>query len=423
MISLILIIIIVPYDLVMIAIIAVPVYLIRRWSIIAQNDTMRLDAMSRGPINTRYSSANDGITSIRAYKKYNHFIDGFMKDSDLNANTRFTYNGLTRWSGIRFDLFTLVFVFTNFIVVSILKTFNSIEGDNAAITVQFGIEFAYSLSFAIRMMGEVENLMVSSQRTIEYAKMKSEDELEKKDDPKNWPECSDIHFSNVYMRYREHLEPVLKGLHHHIKDGEKVGIIGRTGAGKSSIMQAIFRLVETDKGSKIIIGGQDTREIGLHTLRKSISFIPQTPFLMSSTIRENLDPFNLYPDEEIWQVLEEVQLKKYVESLKNGLLTEVADQNIFSVGQKQLICLARAILRKNKILVLDEATANVDIETDSLIQKSIREKFKDCTVLTIAHRLATIQDSDVILVMADGKIKRHGHPSNVLPRISRRESS
>ena len=265
--------------------------------------------------------------------------------------------------------------------------------------------------------------MVSAQRAMEYAKMKSEDELKKPTDPKVFPECSDIHFSNVYMRYREHLEPVLKGLHYHIKSGQKIGIIGRTGAGKSSIMQAIFRLVETDKESKIIIGGQDIKEIGLHTLRNSISFIPQTPFLMSSNIRENLDPFSLYSDEDIWKVLEEVQLKDYVQSLKNGMLTEVSDQNIFSVGQKQLICLARAILRKNKILVLDEATANVDIETDSLIQRSIREKFKDCTVLTIAHRLATIQDSDVILVMADGKIKRHGHPSKVLPKISRRESS
>jgi len=290
-------------------------------------------------------------------------------------------------------------------------------------TVQFGLEFAFALSFNIRMIGEVENLMTSTQRTIQYAVMKSEDELTKPDDPENYPEAADIFFSNVNMRYREHLEPVLKGMTYHVKHGEKVGIIGRTGAGKSSIMQAIFRLVEVDQNSKIIIGGYNTKEIGLHKLRNNISFIPQSPFLMSSTIRANLDPFEKYTDEEVWEVLEEVQLKGYIESLKDGIKTEVIDQNIFSVGQKQLICLARAILRKNKILVLDEATANVDIETDSLIQKSIREKFKDCTVLTIAHRLATIRDSDTILVMDDGRLKKHGSPDEILPKVSRRESS
>lgn len=336
-ISLVITVVIVPYDLVMVVIVAVPVYLVRKFSIFAQNDSMRLDAMSRGPINTRYSSANDGVTSIRAYKVHRYFIDGFMKDSDTNSNARFTYNGLSRWSGIRYDIFTLVFVLTNLLVVSILKSFNFIDGDSASITVQFGIELAYALSFNIRMIGECENLMVSSQRAMEYAKMKTEDELLKPNDPKDFPECSDIHFSNVYMRYREHLEPVLKGLHYHVKSGQKIGIIGRTGAGKSSIMQAIFRLVETDSDSKIIIGGQDIKDIGLHTLRKSISFIPQTPFLMSSNIRENLDPFNLYSDDDIWAVLDEVQLKGYVQSLKHGLLTEVSDQNIFSVGQKQLI--------------------------------------------------------------------------------------
>lgn len=144
---------------------------------------------------------------------------------------------------------------------------------------------------------------------------------------------------------------------------------------------------------------------------------------MSSNVRENLDPFDTYTDDEIWQVLREVQLEAYVANLKDGLETEVTDQNIFSVGQKQLICLARAILRKNKILVLDEATANVDIETDSLIQRAIRDKFKDCTVLTIAHRLATIRDSDVILIMEDGKIKKHGSPDKVLSKMSRRESN
>ena len=226
------------------------------------------------------------------------------------------------------------------------------------------------------------------------------------------------------MRYREGLKPVLKQITYHVKPGSKVGIIGRTGAGKSSILQAIFRLVEIDEDGKIIIGGEDTKDIGLHCLRKNISFVPQSPFLMASTIKENLDPFSIYSDEEIWGVLKDLQLKDYVESLEDQLLTDLSEHgNIFSVGQRQLICLARAILRKNKILVLDEATANVDYETDALIQKTIREKFKDCTVLTIAHRFATICDSDVILVMEDGYLSKYGPPQEILPKISKRHSS
>ena len=221
------------------------------------------------------------------------------------------------------------------------------------------------------------------------------------------------------MKYREDLDPVLKGLNIIIKPGDKVGIIGRTGAGKSSIIQALFRLIEVEPQSSIFISGDNTKDIGLHCLRLNISFIPQTPFLMASTIRNNLDPFNIYSDEEIMEVLEDVQLSKHVESLDKGILTEISDNNIvFSVGQKQLIWLARAILRKNKILVLDEATANVDLETDSLIQKTIREKFKDCTMLTIAHRLATIADSDKIIVMKDGLIHEEGKPDYILKKLS-----
>lgn len=144
---------------------------------------------------------------------------------------------------------------------------------------------------------------------------------------------------------------------------------------------------------------------------------------MASTIRDNLDPFNKYSDEEIWKALEDVQLKNYIEGLGNGILTEVSDNNVvFSVGQKQLMCLARAILRQNKILILDEATANVDIETDAMIQKTLRDKFRDCTVLTIAHRIATIADSDKILVMKDGRIHEEGKPEQILRKVSRKQT-
>ena len=216
------------------------------------------------------------------------------------------------------------------------------------------------------------------------------------------------------MRYRDYLEPSICGLSFVAKPGMKVGIVGRTGAGKSSILQALFRLSELSEG-KIIIDGVDIANIGLHTLRKRIAFIPQSPFLLQGTIRENLDPFYEKSDTEVEAIIKKVNLQEKIASLKDGLKTQIKETNtIFSVGQKQLICLGRAIIRNTKILVLDEATANVDLETDNLIQTTLRETFKNCTVLVIAHRLATVIDSDRILVMSEGRAEEFDHPFRLL---------
>ncbi|XP_008048925.1 multidrug resistance-associated protein 4-like, partial [Carlito syrichta] len=189
----------------------------------------------------------------------------------------------------------------------------------------------------------------------------------------------------------------------------QVGIVGRTGAGKSSLIAALFRLSEPE--GKIWIDKILTTEIGLHDLRKKMSIIPQEPVLFTGTMRKNLDPFNEYTDEELWNALKEVQLKEAIEDLPGKMDTELAESGSnFSVGQRQLVCLARAILRKNRILIIDEATANVDPRTDELIQKTIREKFAHCTVLTIAHRLNTIIDSDKIMVLDSGRLKEYDEP-------------
>lgn len=216
------------------------------------------------------------------------------------------------------------------------------------------------------------------------------------------------------MRYREGQDPVLKGISCTIRGGEKVGIVGRTGAGKSSMTVSLFRLIEALSGS-IIIDGTSINDIGLHDLRSRITILPQDPVLFSGTLRMNLDPFDTYDDATIWRALEHAHLKNFVESTPLQLQYQCGEggQNL-SVGQRQLVCLARSLLRKTRILVLDEATAAVDMETDDLIQNTIREQFTDCTVLTIAHRLNTIMDYDRIMVLANGEIKELNTPAALL---------
>lgn len=195
---------------------------------------------------------------------------------------------------------------------------------------------------------------------------------------------------------------------------QKIGIVGRTGAGKSSLTIALFRIIES-AGGKILIDGKDIAELGLHNLRQRLTIIPQDPVLFSGSLRMNIDPFNIYSDDEVWNVLEQAHLKTFATGLASGLLHEIAEggENI-SIGQRQLICLARALLRKTKILILDEATAAIDLETDVLIQNTIKTEFKDCTILTIAHRLNTIIDSDKVIVLDKGMVVEFESPSLLL---------
>lgn len=267
-----------------------------------------------------------------------------------------------------------------------------------------------------RIGTEVTNQLPSAQRVAEYSELKSEGELEGNELTITEGK---IEFRDVWMRYRKFSKNkedyALQGITFTVEGGQRVGIVGRTGAGKSSICQTLFMLYPYEEGG-IFIDGTEINKVGLHNLRRVLGLIPQTPFLFVATLRYNLDPFSEYSDEMLWEALETVELKDYVtQRMSEGLDTKLAGASAeLSVGQKQLLCLARALLRNNRILLMDEATANVDHETDRIIQKTIDRKFKGSTILTIAHRLRTVITNDLILVMDKGRAAEVGTPAELL---------
>ncbi|KAJ2525075.1 hypothetical protein GGI11_000347 [Coemansia sp. RSA 2049] len=259
--------------------------------------------------------------------------------------------------------------------------------------------------------------MLENGRIVDYGTVAKANQVIEDNRPKDsWPEQGVVEFKNYSTRYREGLDLALENISFRVMPRQKVGIVGRTGSGKTSLTLALFRIIEAAEG-KILIDGEDIFKYGLFDVRSKLSIIPQDPVLFAGTVRENLDPFGSYPDQEIWNALQHAHLAEYIRTKEEGLEFEVMQNGSnFSVGQRQLICLARALLKRAKVLVLDEATAAIDNSTDAIIQESIRKEFKDCTVLTIAHRLNTITNSDMILVLDNGKITGYDTPQNLLDK-------
>ncbi|XP_057458600.1 ABC transporter C family member 12-like isoform X2 [Lotus japonicus] len=382
-------------------------------------EVKRLDSITRSPVYAHFGESLNGLSSIRAYKAYDRMaqINGKFMDN----NIRFTLVNISsnRWLTIRLESLggLMIWLIATFAVLQ-----NGRAENKAMIASSMGLLLSYTLNItnllsgALRQASRAENSLNAVERVDTYINLESEAPgiVEENRPPPGWPTTGSIEFENVVLTYRPELPPVLHGVSFTVCPTEKIGVVGRTGAGKSSMLNALFRIVELQRG-RITIDGCDVSTIGLADLRKVLTIIPQSPVLFSGTVRFNLDPFNEHNDADLWESLERAHLKDVIRRNPLGLDAQVSEGgDNFSVGQRQLISLARALLRRSKVLVLDEATAAVDVRTDALIQKTIRQEFQSCTMLIIAHRLNTIIDCDRILLLDAGRVLEYGSPEELL---------
>ncbi|NXX57592.1 MRP3 protein, partial [Scopus umbretta] len=403
-----------PLFAVVIVPLAILYYFVQRFYVATSRQLKRLESVSRSPIYSHFSETVSGASVIRAYRRVKSFVD--ISDLKVDENQKSYYPGIVsnRWLGVRVEFVGNCIVLFAALFAVVGK--NSLNAGLVGLSVSYALQVTLSLNWMVRMTSELETNIVAVERIKEYSETETEAPwiIEGKSPPEDWPSKGELEFVNYSVRYRKGLDLVLKGLNLKVHGGEKIGIVGRTGAGKSSMTLCLFRILEAVKG-EIKIDGVRISEIGLHDLRSRLTIIPQDPVLFSGTLRMNLDPFNKYTDEEIWKALELSHLKRFVSSQPSMLDYECSEggENL-SVGQRQLVCLARALLRKTRILILDEATAAIDLETDDLIQMTIRTQFEDCTVLTIAHRLNTIMDYTRVLVLDNGTIAEFDTPASLI---------
>ncbi|NWX19914.1 MRP6 protein, partial [Aegotheles bennettii] len=364
----------------------------------------RREAASRSPIYSHISETFQGSSVIRAYKDQERFI---LKSNFLvDENQRICFPGAVadRWLATNLEFLGNGIVLFAALFAAMGRT--HLSPGTAGFSISYALQITGVLNWMVRSWTEIENNIVSVERVREYVRTPKEAPwtLNGKRQGQVWLTEGRIEFRNYSLRYRPNLELALKDISLTIHGQEKIGITGRTGAGKSTLAVGLLRLVEAAEGA-ILIDGLDIAQLGLHDLRTKITVIPQDPVLFSGSLRMNLDPLNQYTDADIWTALELTQLKNFIADLPDQLEYKCTDQGEnLSTGQKQLLCLARALLQKAKILILDEATAAVDLETDLQIQSTLRTQFKDSTVLTIAHRINTIMDCDRILVLENGRI-------------------
>ncbi len=404
---------VVPYVLIIVPVAMYLSFKIQRFYLSSSRELMRIESISRSPIVQHFSETISGAETIRAFNYQMRFLERNVNLVDKNISFYFDLQATNAWLSISLELVSNMILFTSCLVI--VATRGSISTGLIGLALSYAVSLPDNIYWLIYLSAVLETTMVSVERT--HALALTSPEAPRKSDKDTilyqagWPSEGAIKFENYQMKYRDDTEMVLRGVDATIFPGEKIGIVGRTGSGKSSLCLSLFRIVEPYSG-KIFIDGVDVTEIGLDILRQKLCVIPQDPVLFKGTVRYNLDPFEENADGEMIEILRILFPEEDPEQLLDKEVQEGGSN--FSVGQKQLICIARAIIRKSKIMFLDEATASVDYKTDELIQNTIRERFQGRTVLTIAHRINTILDYDRVLVMDNGRVAEFDTPKNLL---------
>ncbi|KAI3985480.1 hypothetical protein MKX01_033794 [Papaver californicum] len=391
----------------------------QQYSITATRELGRLKGVSNAPLKQHFIESISGLTTIKCFNQDLRFKDTNMKLIDSSSRPQFYSVGANEWLGFRLDvLSSLTFAFALFFLISLPQ--GTISPVMAGLVVTYGLSLSALQVKLIWLYGLIERDIISVERILQYTGIPSEAPLVvgAHRPASNWPSHGEVTVLKLKIRYAPHLPLILDRVTCTFRGGMKTGIVGRTGSGKSTLVQTIFRIVEASAG-QILIDGVDISLIGLHDLRSRLSIIPQDPTMFEGNVRSNLDPLEEYTDDQIWEALDKCKLGDEVWKKEKKLDSPVAENGEnWSVGQRQLVCLSRVLLKKSKILVLDEATSSVDTATDTLIQETLRQHFSESTVIIVAHRITSVLNSDAVLVLDKGHVVEYGSPKKLLENES-----